>query len=203
MSIRSRRDGFPAAICPFGISLRRSQSTFGGIGCIESKPALRAGFRNAGARSKERRQIRIDEWGVVDPREISRRLKTRKNGVGDLASRNAFFAVAGRNVARPITDILAVRTILHAEEDRRMSVLVSPDLPRPENFHEIARFRLIEVIEVLSKLQLVKQTGCARPICIPAAPDAFAIALISDDQSLQRGIIEAAAGRARAKPRSF
>ena len=65
-----------------------------------------------------------------------------------------------------------------------MPMLVSPDLPRPEDFHEITRFRLIEVIEVLSELQLVKETGCAGPVCVPAAPDAFAIVLIADDQSL-------------------
>src|SRR6266508_2273472 len=50
--------------------VREAKPPYGWIGCIESKPALRAGFRNAGARSKERRQIRIDEWDVVDPREI-------------------------------------------------------------------------------------------------------------------------------------
>ncbi len=62
-----------------------------------------------------------------------------------------------------------------------MSVLVSPDLARPENLHEIARLRLIEVIEVLPKLQLMKKAGRAWPIRIPPAPDSFAVALISDD----------------------
>jgi len=62
-----------------------------------------------------------------------------------------------------------------------MSVLVSPDLARPENLHEIARLRLIEVIEILPKLQLMKKAGRAWPIRIPPAPDSFAVALISDD----------------------
>ena len=158
--------------------------------CTESKPALCAGFRNAGAVPKKRCQIRINKWRVIDPRQIVRRLKTRKNGVSDLASRNAFFAVARWNIARPITDILAVRTILRAEENRGMPVFVSSDLPGPENLHEVARLRPIEIIEVLSKLQLVKKTGRAGSICIPSAPDAFAVTLISNDQPFQCGIIE-------------
>ena len=69
-------------------------------------------------------------------------------------------------------------------------MLAFAHLPRPENFHEIARLRLLEIIEVLSKLQPVKKASRARPICIPASPDAFAVALISDYQSLQGGVIE-------------
>ena len=71
-----------------------------------------------------------------------------------------------------------------------MPVLVSTDLPGPENLHEIARLGLVEIIEVLSKLQLMKKTGRAGAICVPATPDAFAIMLIADDQSLKRGIVE-------------
>src|SRR4029077_3411092 len=123
-------------------------------------------------------------------RQIRRVLKTRKNGVGDLSSRNAFLTVARGNIARPITDILAVRSILCAEKNRGMSVLVSSNLPRPENLHEIARLGLVEVVEVLSKLELVKKTGRAGSVCVPSAPDTFAIALISNDQPLQCGIIE-------------
>src|SRR4029453_2585556 len=110
-------------------------------------------------------------------RQIRRILKTRKNRIGNLASRNAFLTVARRNIARPVTDILAVQAILRAEKNRGISVLVSSHLPRPENLHEIARLRLIEVIEVLSKLQFVKKAGCAGSVCVPSAPDAFAIAL--------------------------
>ncbi len=64
-----------------------------------------------------------------------------------------------------------------------MSVLVSTDLPGPENFHEVTRLRPVEIIEVLSKLQLMKKAGRAGAICIPATPDAFAVMLIADDQS--------------------
>jgi hypothetical protein len=71
-----------------------------------------------------------------------------------------------------------------------MSMLVLPNFPRPEDFHKIARLCPIEVIEVLSKLQLVKKAGSAGSVCVPSAPDAFSIALISNNQSLQRGIIE-------------
>ena len=63
-------------------------------------------------------------------------------------------------------------------------------LPRPENLHEVARFCLIKVIEVRSKPQFVKETGGARSICVPAAPDAFPIALISNDKALQGGVIQ-------------
>ena len=73
--------------------------------------------------------------------------------------------------------------ILYAEENRGMSVLVSANLPRPENLHEITRLRLVEIIEVSSKLQLMKKARRAGAICIPATPDAFAVMLIADDQS--------------------
>src|SRR6266550_8741595 len=78
-----------------------------------------------------------------------------------------------------------------------MSVLVFSHLPRPENLHEIAWLRLIEVVEVLPKPELVKKTGCARSVCVPSAPDTFAVALISNDQSLQRGIIQCSCPCAR------
>jgi len=71
-----------------------------------------------------------------------------------------------------------------------MSVLGFAYLPRPENFHKITRPRLIKVIEVRSKPQLVKETGGARSICVPTAPDAFPIALISNDKAFQGGIIQ-------------
>ena len=44
-----------------------------------------------------------------------------------------------------------------------MPVFVSTDLPGPENFHEVARLRPVEIIEVLSKLQLIKKAGRAGP----------------------------------------
>jgi hypothetical protein len=160
----------------------RNRSTYRGTGRIQLQSALRAGFRNAGARSKKRCQIGVDEWSVIDSCEIGRRLKARKNGVGDLASRNAFFAVARWNVARPVPDIRTVGTIFHTQKNRRMAMFVSPDLTGPENLHEIARLRPIKVIEVLSELQLVKETGRAGSVCVPSAPDAFAIVLISNNQ---------------------
>ena len=36
----------------------------------------------------------------------------------------------------------------------------------------------------------MKQARGAGPICIPSAPDTFAVALISDDQPLEGGIIK-------------
>ncbi len=71
-----------------------------------------------------------------------------------------------------------------------MSVLASAHLLRPEDLHEIARLRLIEVVEVSAKPQFVKEAGCARAICVPPAPNSFAIVLISDDELIQRRKIE-------------
>jgi len=71
-----------------------------------------------------------------------------------------------------------------------MSVLASAHLLRPEDLHEIARLRLIEVVEVLAKPQFMKEAGCPWPICVPPAPDSFAIVLISDDELIQRSKIE-------------
>src|SRR5437762_5400716 len=71
-----------------------------------------------------------------------------------------------------------------------MSVLVSSYLARPENFHEIARLGLINVIEVSTEPQFVEETRCAGSVGIPAAPDSLAIVLIPDDEPLKSGIFE-------------
>src|SRR5205823_116298 len=59
-----------------------------------------------------------------------------------------------------------------------------------KNFHEIAGLSLIETVEVSPEADLMKQARSAGPICIPSAPDTFAVALVSDDQPLQGGIVE-------------
>jgi len=69
-------------------------------------------------------------------------------------------------------------------------MLISPHLARPENFHEIARLGLIEVVEVLAEPQLVKKTRRTGSVRIPTAPDSLAIVLIPNDEPLQGGIIE-------------
>jgi len=71
-----------------------------------------------------------------------------------------------------------------------MSVLVSSHLARPENFHEIAGFGLIDIVEVSAEPKLVKQTRGAWAIRVPAAPDAFSIALVANDQALKRAVVE-------------
>ena len=71
-----------------------------------------------------------------------------------------------------------------------MSVFIFSHLPRPENFHEIAWLRLIKVVEIAAKSQLVKETRSAGAIGVPSAPDPFAVTLISNDQVLQSGVIE-------------
>ena len=71
-----------------------------------------------------------------------------------------------------------------------MSVLVSSHLARPENFHEIAGFGLIDIVEVSAEPKLVKQTRGAWPICVPSSPDAFSIVLVANDQTLKRAIVQ-------------
>ena len=71
-----------------------------------------------------------------------------------------------------------------------MSVLVSSHLSGPENFHEIARLGLIDIVEISTKPQLVKQTRRARAICVPAAPDAFSIVLVANHQAFKRAVVE-------------
>jgi hypothetical protein len=71
-----------------------------------------------------------------------------------------------------------------------MPVLVSSDLARPENFHEIARLGVIEVVKVWAEPQLVKEARGSRAVGVPAAPDSLAIVLIPNDKPLQGGVIE-------------
>ena len=136
-----------------------------------SQSAFGAGFRNAGASSKERRQICIDERRVVDSREIGGRSEDAKKSHRQSCfaerfshrSQTEYCSTSNGHIGRP--------AILRAEKNRGMSVLVSSHLPRPENLHEIARLRLIEIIEVLSKPELVKKAGRAGSVCVPSAPD--------------------------------
>ena len=71
-----------------------------------------------------------------------------------------------------------------------MSVLVSSHRARPENFHEITRLGLIDIVEISTKPQLVKQTRGARAICVPSAPNAFSIVLVANDQALKRAVVQ-------------
>jgi hypothetical protein len=71
-----------------------------------------------------------------------------------------------------------------------MSVLVSANRPRPENFHEITRLGPIDTVEVSAEAEFMEQTRRAGPIGIPAAPNAFSIALIANDQALKRAVVQ-------------
>ena len=71
-----------------------------------------------------------------------------------------------------------------------MSVLVSSHLAGPENFHEVTRLRLVDIVEISTKPQLVKETRRARAIGVPSSPDAFSIVLVANDQALKRGVIQ-------------
>ena len=69
-------------------------------------------------------------------------------------------------------------------------MLVSANRARPENLHEIAGFRLIDIVEISTEPQFVKQTRRAWAICVPTAPDAFSIALVADDQPLKCAVVQ-------------
>ena len=71
-----------------------------------------------------------------------------------------------------------------------MSVLISSHLARPENFHEVTRLRLVDIIEIPTKPQFVKQTRRARAICVPSSPDVFSIVLVAYDQMLEGAIVQ-------------
>ena len=71
-----------------------------------------------------------------------------------------------------------------------MSVLVFPHLTRPENFHEITRLGLIDIVKISTNLQLVKETRRAWAICVPSSPNALSIALVANDQALKRAVVE-------------
>lgn len=71
-----------------------------------------------------------------------------------------------------------------------MPVLVSADRAGPENFHEITGLRLIDIVEISTEPQLVKQASGAGTICVPSSPDAFSIVLVANDQPLKRAIIQ-------------
>ena len=71
-----------------------------------------------------------------------------------------------------------------------MTVLVPANLARPENFHEVTRLRLIDIVEIPSEPQLVKQARRAWAICVPPAPNALSVVLIANDQALKRAVIQ-------------
>ena len=71
-----------------------------------------------------------------------------------------------------------------------MSVLASAHLVRPEYFHKIAGPRFAKIVEVSAKFELVEKARGAWTICVPAAPDSFAIVLITNDELLESGEIE-------------
>jgi hypothetical protein len=76
-----------------------------------------------------------------------------------------------------------------------MPVLEFADFGRPENFHEIARHRFFKIVEIFSEVQFVKQSRRPRAVRIPASPDAFAVALVANDQLLERAEIQAQRAR--------
>jgi len=122
--------------------------------------------------------------------EIDRCLQTRKNSIGNLVSRNGFFSVARWDVARPIANVFDAKPIFDSKKNRGMTMLASAYLFGPKDFHEIARPRLVEVVEVATEPEFVKEPGGAWPICVPTAPDSFAVVLIANNKLIESREIE-------------
>ena len=140
--------------------------------------------------SQERRQITVRRRRVIDARQIGGRLQSRKDGVGNFAMWHFFFAVARGNVARPVPNIFNAGAILRSQKNDGAPAFAATDTFRPEDFHEIARLRFREAIEIAAEAEFMKKAGCPRAVCIPAAPNSFAIVLISNDQLIERGEVE-------------
>lgn len=110
--------------------------------------------------------------------------------MGNSLSRHAFLAVTRGHIARPVANVLFVAAILHTHENHGMTALPTAHILVPEDFHKIARLRPGEISKVPAKIEFVEQAGCARAICIPTAPDSFAIALIPNDEMIQGRVVE-------------
>ena len=71
-----------------------------------------------------------------------------------------------------------------------MSVLIFSHLARPENFHEVSGLRLVDIVEISTKPQFVKQTRRAGAISVPSSPDVFSIVLVANDQMLEGAVVQ-------------
>src|SRR5947209_3797401 len=71
-----------------------------------------------------------------------------------------------------------------------MSMHESSVLRITKNFHEISGLRLGEVIEVFAQVYFVEKARGSRAVGIPSTPNAFAIALVADEEAFKRGVIE-------------
>jgi len=112
---------------------------------------------------------------------------------------DAALAVSARNVARPKTDVIESGLSFRAEKNNGMTVFASADFRRPEDFHEIAGLRLSEVVEVFAEIHFVEKPRRSRAIGIPSTPDAFAVALVPNEETVEGGVgkTEAAASTQR------
>src|SRR6267143_708839 len=153
-------------------------------------PAFCLGLFERRSGAEQTREILVHGGRSLRARKISRRIEPRENGMGDLAARHALFAVTGGDIARPVAHVIETKFFFHAEVDHGMAVLGAAYFWRPENFHEIAGLRFGEIIEILSEVHLVEEPSCSRPVGVPSAPDAFAIALTADYEAFARGVIE-------------
>jgi hypothetical protein len=151
---------------------------------------LAGGFSKAGTFPKQRRQIRIDDRRAADAGQIGWHLQAGKDGVGNFCPRHGFFAVTVGHVARPEAHVFDAAAVFRSQENNGMSALAAADALRPKDFHEIARPRLSETVEIAAETELMKKARRAWSVRVPSAPNAFAIALISNDQLIERGEVE-------------
>src|SRR5437763_4703973 len=153
-------------------------------------PAHLSRFGEVRFLSQKRGEISIDRRQIVDPGQIRRCFESGKNCIGDLASRNFFFAVTARNITRPKADVFAVGVSYRPQKNDGVTVFASTDVLGPKNIHEIARLRLREIGEVPSEPELVKQTASSGAAGVPPTPHAFTIVLIANDELIQGRNVE-------------
>ena len=72
-------------------------------------------------------EIFVEDWRLTNPGKIGRSVKPGENRMHDFGPRDAAFAVAKRNVARPIPHVIESRLLLRPEINDGVPVLLAPD----------------------------------------------------------------------------
>src|SRR6476661_6035719 len=143
-----------------------------------------------GAHPFQAGEITVELRRTLDSFQIRGCIEPRKNGVHDLRPWHAAFAVAYRNITRPVAHIIEPELLLRPEINHRVPMFRPPHFPRPENFHEISRFGFFEIVEVATQPELLEEPRRAGAVSVPAAPNPFAVALPANHQRVERVVIE-------------
>ena len=153
-------------------------------------PALCFRFFVAGARIQQARQILVHRRSAQRARQVPRGVEPGENRVHYLGPGDTPLPVATRNVARPKPDVIKSGSFFHAEINDGMAVLGPANFRRPKNLHEIAWLRMGEIVEIFSEVHLMEEPRSPRTVGVPAAPDAFAVALVANEQTFERREIQ-------------